>query len=183
MSDPADAAKLLPVPNTDPIKDCPRCGGTHVGTPGWCPITQEPPPGWEPRPQPAPPEGEPDFEKEGAALFSKCMTRVGWDWRSMAIEFGRRMYRLGLAARPKVEDAEEMLPISITSAVTAKAKEWKDRAEAAEAKLAEREAELANAYSELDWIARHDKQDMEFGPTMSLARKSVAARQQQKDKV
>lgn len=53
------------------------------------------------RPQPAPPVGEPDFK----SIADEAMNDDG-SLRAVLIRYFRRMYRLGLAARPKIEEPE-----------------------------------------------------------------------------
>lgn len=118
---------------------------------------------------PAPPAGEPDFDSLLAAFVED--KKYQWWTNKYTIEFGNLMYRLGLAARPKVEDAEvaelvtklrralgwsksrdglckeaadllERLAMKVTS-FEARDAGWALDVQEAESKMAEREAELA----------------------------------------
>ena len=176
MTDPtADAAKLPTCPfpwrgDEGTIRQCVERG--HCGC------------GENTRPQPAPPDGEPNF---GSAKWrSQLAQRLAEEvWEIFANggfpagQFTEAVYRhllpilddrLGLAARPKVEDDPAMVELEVATAIqtlldgsmkpiaallerlAGDLQNWWSAAivamkaqEAAEAKLAEREAELAKA--------------------------------------
>lgn len=122
MTDPtADAAKLLPCPFCGGVAECKPdevgSGGQHV-PPYWaacrtCKVafmghtSEEAASRWNTRPQPAPPADEPNFEKLLAAWQEDYNNgRGALVYDSFAHYCCVHAYRLGLSARPKVEDAE-----------------------------------------------------------------------------
>lgn len=211
---PTEAAKLLPCPWCASTPDQYAAKGEQVETTGhvWCgnlqcslqpkvqaPTLNEAINAWNTRPQPAPPAGEPDFMGDTLELLIRHgmadAARTQPLCRDIAASF-KRMYRLGAASRPKVEDGpgsyvEKLLGDRAVQQI--RAGDAENLVSELEDKLAEREAELAEVPEVADKIAaeppttpngRHD--DWQHGwqdgamEVAAVLREAHAARQQQK---
>lgn len=111
------------------------------------------------RPQPAPPAGEPDFMRDAETFARKENAPFGVE--RLLRQFGQRMYRLGLAAQPKVEDAEvaefiavlRLAPADLSGANIA----WFDRCRKAADLLERLAGELAEVTVDRDeWKQQHE---------------------------